>query len=191
MLIPRQIQAQIEAALLKGKTLVLFGPRQVGKTRRVQSLHAAHPKKSAYVSCDLPEVEKLLREPMPEELRRFAADRRLLVLDGAQRAESIGLALKILHEHFPKTQFLVTGSSSFELGKPVKEPLTGRNREFPLYPRSRSPSWPRSTTSPRCASHCPGCCALAATPKPSPARNQRIKTGALGALIPGKQIEGS
>ena len=51
-----------------------------------------------------------------------------------QAGEAAGL--KILHEHFPETQFLVTGSSSFELGKSVKEPLTGRKREFLMYPIS-------------------------------------------------------
>lgn len=136
MLIQRQIQPQIEGALFRGKTLVLYGPRQVGKTTLAKAILAAHREKSAYVSCDLPEVQKLLRQPKLEELRRFVADRRLVVLDEAQRVEGIGLALKILHEHFPDTQFLVTGSSSFELGKSVKEPLTGRKREFLLYPVS-------------------------------------------------------
>jgi len=134
MLIERQLQPQIEAALFKGKILVLFGPRQVGKTTLAKAILEAHPEKSAYVTCDLSEVQKLLCESKLEDLRRFVADRRLIVLDEAQRVEGIGLALKILHEHFPKTQFLVTGSSSFELGKSVKEPLTGRKREFLLYP---------------------------------------------------------
>jgi hypothetical protein len=136
MLIPRQLKPQIEAALFKGKTIALFGPRQVGKTTLVKTILGAHPEKSGYVSCDLPEVQKLLREPRLEELRVFVADRQLIVLDEAQRVEGIGLALKILHEHFPKTQFIVTGSSSFELGKFVKEPMTGRKREFLLYPVS-------------------------------------------------------
>ena len=138
MLINRQIQRQIDEALFKGKTIVLYGPRQVGKTTLAKAILKVHTGKSAYVSCDLPEVQKLLREPRLEDLRRFVGDSRLLVLDEAQRVEGIGLALKILHEHFPKTQFLVTGSSSFELGKSVKEPLTGRKREFLLYPISLS-----------------------------------------------------
>ncbi len=136
MFIARQIQPQLEAALFKGKTLILFGPRQVGKTTLAKAILEAHPEKAAYVSCDLPEAQQLLREPRLEELRRFVADNRLIVLDEAQRVDGIGLALKILHEHFPKTQFLVTGSSSFELGRSVKEPLTGRKREFLLYPVS-------------------------------------------------------
>jgi predicted AAA+ superfamily ATPase len=136
MLIPRQIQSQIEAALFKGKTLVLFGPRQVGKTTLAKAILETRSEKSAYISCDLPEVQKLLRDSKLEDLRRFVADHRLLVLDEAQRVEGIGLALKILHEYFPKTQLLVTGSSSFELGRSVKEPLTGRKREFLLHPVS-------------------------------------------------------
>jgi predicted AAA+ superfamily ATPase len=136
MLIPRLMQRPIDEALFKGKTIVVFGPRQVGKTTLVKSLLETRSETSAYFSCDLPEVQKLLREPNLEELRRFVAERQLIVLDEAQRVEGIGLALKILHEHFPKTQFIVTGSSSFELGKSVKEPLTGRKREFLLYPIS-------------------------------------------------------
>ena len=38
MLIERQIQRQIEANLFKGKTLVLFGPRQVGKTTLAEAI---------------------------------------------------------------------------------------------------------------------------------------------------------
>jgi predicted AAA+ superfamily ATPase len=134
MLIQRQIQPQMEAAFFKGKTLVLFGPRQVGKTTLAKAILETRSEKSIYCSCDLPEVHKLLAEPRLEDLRRFVADNRIVVLDEAQRVETIGLAVKILHEHFPETQFLVTGSSSFELGKSVKEPLTGRKREFLLHP---------------------------------------------------------
>jgi len=130
----RILQLQIEESLFKGKTIVMFGPRQVGKTTLAKAILAKHHAQSAYVSCDLPAVQKLLREPVLDELRRFVSNRRLIVLDEAQRVEGIGMTLKILHEHFPETQFLVTGSSSFELGRSVKEPLTGRKREFLLYP---------------------------------------------------------
>ncbi len=135
-MIPRIIQAQLEEALFQGKTMVLYGPRQVGKTTLAKAILERHPEKAAYVSCDLPEVQRLLAASNLEALRRFVGGNRLIVLDEAQRVEGIGLVLKILHEHFPDTQFLVTGSSSFELGHAVKEPLTGRKREFMLYPVS-------------------------------------------------------
>ena len=84
MLIERQTQAQIESVLFKGKTIVLFGPRQVGKTTLVKTILETHAENSSYVSCDLPEVQKLLREPKLEDLRRFVADCRLVVLDEAR-----------------------------------------------------------------------------------------------------------
>jgi predicted AAA+ superfamily ATPase len=135
-MIPRLLQPQIEAALFKGKTIVLFGPRQVGKTTLARIILESHKEAGAYATCDLSETQRLLRNPRIDELRRFVADRRLIVIDEAQRVEGIGLTLKILHEHFPDTQFIATGSSSFELGHRVKEPLTGRKREFFLYPLS-------------------------------------------------------
>ena len=98
MLIERQIQRQIEAALFKGKTLVLFGPRQVGKTTLVKTILEAHPGKSSYVSCDLPEVQKLLREPKLEDLRRFVAHCRLLVLDEAGRSPVV---IRPILRHWP------------------------------------------------------------------------------------------
>ncbi len=135
-MIPRLISAEIGRTLHKGKILVLFGPRQVGKTTLARAILQEHETDSAYVSCDLPEIRRLLGNPVLADLRSFVGSRRLLVLDEAQRVEGIGLALKILHEHFPETQLLVTGSSSFDLGRSVKEPLTGRKREFLLYPLS-------------------------------------------------------
>jgi predicted AAA+ superfamily ATPase len=136
LVIPRILQAKIEAALFKGKTIILFGPRQVGKTTLAQALLSVHQEKGAYVTCDLSEVQRLLQEANLDELRRFVGGRRLIVIDEAQRVEGIGLTLKILHEHFPATQIIATGSSSFELGHRVKEPLTGRKSEFLLYPVS-------------------------------------------------------
>jgi len=47
MLIERQIQRQIEATSFKGKTLVLFGPRQVGKTTLAKAILEVHPERSA------------------------------------------------------------------------------------------------------------------------------------------------
>jgi len=55
-------------------------------------------------------------------------------LDEAQRVHNIGLKLKLLADNFPKQQVIATGSSSFDLSGEIKEPLTGRSREFWLYP---------------------------------------------------------
>ncbi|MBI4025928.1 MAG: AAA family ATPase [Verrucomicrobia bacterium] len=52
-MLSRLVQHQIEAALFKGKTLVIFGPRQVGKTTLAKAILEAHPAQSAYVSFSL------------------------------------------------------------------------------------------------------------------------------------------
>ncbi len=48
--IDRLIQAQTEAVLFHGKTLVVFGPCQVGKTVLLQAITGGLPEKSAFVS---------------------------------------------------------------------------------------------------------------------------------------------
>lgn len=60
----------------------------------------------------------------------------VLFIDEAQRIPDIGINLKIIYENMPGLKMLITGSSSFELGNLVKEPLTGRTSTFKLMPFS-------------------------------------------------------
>jgi hypothetical protein len=59
-----------------------------------------------------------------------------VVIDEAQRVRDVGLTLKLIADNFSETQVIATGSSSFELSGKISEPLTGRKREFFLYPFS-------------------------------------------------------
>ena len=58
------------------------------------------------------------------------------MIDEAQRVSDIGITAKLIHGNFPKINLLLTGSSSLDLANSTKEPLTGRSREFILYPLS-------------------------------------------------------
>ena len=69
-------------------------------------------------------------------LKRFVGDSKIVILDEAQRVENIGLSLKVLHNYCPDTQFIATGSSSFDLANKINEPLIGRNIKFEMYPLS-------------------------------------------------------
>jgi predicted AAA+ superfamily ATPase len=60
----------------------------------------------------------------------------MIFIDEAQRVKDIGLTLKIAIDAMPEKQFIVTGSSSFDLANKINEPLTGRKYEFSLYPFS-------------------------------------------------------
>lgn len=127
----------MEDALFKGKIVVIYGPRQVGKTTLAKLiLQNRQEIKSAYFNCDEPDICQALTDKTSTELKLFLGDSKLVVLDEAQRVKNIGLTLKLLADNYPKMQIIATGSSSFDLSNQIFEPLTGRKKEFYLYPFS-------------------------------------------------------
>jgi len=138
MIVPRAIQPAIEKALFKGKVLVLYGARQVGKTTLIRAIQARFPTDSVYLSCDEPDIRLALSERTSTELRLLLGNRKLVLIDEAQRVKNIGLTLKLLVDNFPDIQVIATGSSSFDLSNDISEPLTGRKIELLLHPLSVS-----------------------------------------------------
>jgi predicted AAA+ superfamily ATPase len=136
MLITRKIREDLRKSLFKGKIVILYGARQVGKTTLVKSIIKEYSKDSLYLNCDEIDVREALTDKTSTELKSFIGKSRLVVIDEAQRVKNIGLTLKLLIDNFPETQIIATGSSSFELSGKIKEPLTGRKTEFFLYPFS-------------------------------------------------------
>lgn len=136
MKIQRLLLTQLTQALQPGKALIVYGPRQVGKTTLVQDLLAATDLPHVYISAD----ELIYREALASQNRRtlgeLLGDSRLLVIDEAQRVPEIGLNLKILVDNYPHAIIIATGSASFDLARKVSEPLTGRKLTFTLYPAS-------------------------------------------------------
>jgi len=138
MLITRKIQKKAEKALFKGKIVIIYGPRQVGKTTLVKQIKEKYSDGSAYFNCDEPDIREALTNKTSTELREFLnLDRKkMIVLDEAQRVKNIGITLKLIVDNFPEIQVIATGSSSFDLANEISEPLTGRKNEFFLYPFS-------------------------------------------------------
>lgn len=136
-MIYRTIFPKIVNLIGKGKILVVYGPRQVGKTTLVKELisQSSHLN-PLYFNCDEPDIRNALTNKTSTELKSFVGSSNLLVIDEAQRVENIGLTLKLLVDTFPYLNIVVTGSSSFELSNKIKEPLTGRAFEFMLFPLS-------------------------------------------------------
>lgn len=132
----RAIQPAVESALFKGKTIVIYGARQVGKTTLVRAILARHPKGALYLNCDEPDIRAALSDRSSTELRALIGPNTLLAIDEAQRVRNIGLTLKLLVDGIPEVQVIATGSSSFELSNTIAEPLTGRKVEFHLFPLS-------------------------------------------------------
>ncbi len=136
MIIKRAIQGRIEKYLFKGKIIAIYGARQVGKTTLVKEIIKKHPDDSIYLNCDEPDIRALLSDKTSTELKFILGDKKLVVIDEAQRVKNIGITLKLIVDNFPEKQLVVTGSSSFDLTGEIEEPLTGRKLDFYLYPFS-------------------------------------------------------
>jgi hypothetical protein len=136
MKIPRLLLPKLQEALLPGKVLVFYGPRQVGKTTLAKELLSIVPLRSRFVNADELLYREVLASQNRQRLGELLGDSELLVIDEAQRVPEIGLNLKILVDSFPQAIILATGSASFELANKINEPLTGRKLTFNLFPAS-------------------------------------------------------
>ncbi len=136
MKIKRFLLSQIQELLLPGKVLVLYGPRQVGKTTLANDLLESVSIPSRFVNADELIYREQLSSQSRQRLGEVLGDAGLLVIDEAQRVPDIGINLKILADNFPNATILATGSASFDLANKIIEPLTGRSLTFYLYPLS-------------------------------------------------------
>ena len=135
-MLPR-IYEDLDAYLKPAKVLVLFGPRQVGKTTLIQHYLAKTPYKYRLETGDNVQMQAILAIPHLAKLKEFVAGYELMVIDEAQKIQNIGNTLKLLVDQVPGLRIAVTGSSSFELAGQVGEPLTGRKMTLHLFPMSQ------------------------------------------------------
>ena len=130
----RTIESTIKEKIDGGKAIVVVGARQVGKTTLLNQLLKG--KDYLFLDADDPSTRSLLSSPTTEQIKTFIGDYEYVFIDEAQRIPGIGLTLKIITDQFKKVQLFVSGSSSFDLGNELNEPLTGRKWEYGLFPIS-------------------------------------------------------
>jgi len=135
-MIHRILEDKIHGELFKGKAIVIFGPRQAGKTTLVKSIVSSFGESVKWLNGDESDVRDLFNDPTSDGLKLISGNARIMVIDEAQRIRNIGLAIKLLVDIHPEIQVIATGSSSFELANEIKEPLTGRKFEHFLFPYS-------------------------------------------------------
>jgi len=134
-MIKRILEQRIRDKCFKGKAILLFGPRQTGKTTLLNTLFS-HTPDTRWLNGDDAETRLLLENITLIKWKRILGDATMLVLDEAQRISDIGLKIKLITDQMPEIQVVASGSSAFELANQVKEPLTGRKWEFQLFPIS-------------------------------------------------------
>ncbi len=136
MQIPRAYQ-DLEKHLKENKVLILFGPRQVGKTTLLQNYLKNCPYKYKLESGDNLRVQNILGSQDFKQIKEYCQGYELIAVDEAQRIPGIGMGLKILVDQVPGIRVITTGSSSFEVAGQIGEPLTGRKVTLTLYPISQ------------------------------------------------------
>lgn len=135
-MIARILDQKIRKDLFKGKAIILYGPRQSGKTTLIRKIATESGLPFLFQSGDEPDTRELFENATSTRLKALIGDRKLVVIDEAQRIANIGIAIKLITDNLPEVQVVATGSSSFELAETIREPLTGRKYEHFLFPVS-------------------------------------------------------
>jgi hypothetical protein len=136
--IERQLKTGIKEKFFKGKAIILYGSRQVGKTTLIENILSEIKLDILYLNGDDSDTREMLNQPNLTKLLKLIGKAKIVFIDEAQRVSEIGTAIKIIVDRIKHVQVIVTGSSSFMLSESTKEPLTGRAYEFVLYPISFS-----------------------------------------------------
>jgi predicted AAA+ superfamily ATPase len=71
---PRIIESRVNQLLFKGKAVILYGARQVGKTTLIRSLQESRPEKSVYLNCDEPDIRLSLADAYSGQFPRCTSD---------------------------------------------------------------------------------------------------------------------
>lgn len=127
---------KIEEKLFKGKAILVFGARQVGKTTLIENLLKKEKNSVLHVSGDEPDVREVLTNINSTQLRNYIGNNKIFFIDEAQRIPNIGLTLKLITDKLKDIQVIATGSSTFEIANAANETLTGRKYIFEIFPPS-------------------------------------------------------
>ena len=136
-LIYRELQPLVEKQT-PPKAVVVFGPRRVGKTTLLREI--AKVTTVSWYNGDNPEDIDRLELRSSGDVLTVLHQADTLVIDEAQRFPNIGLTLKRLVDanetETKPTRIFVTGSSSLDLAKGVKESAVGRLVMRQMWPLS-------------------------------------------------------
>jgi uncharacterized protein len=118
------------------KALIIFGPRQTGKTTLAKALANQLQEPVEYFNGDAAITKSLWKVENIEALKQSFGSKKIVILDEAQMIEHVGIISKQLIDAQLGIQFVITGSSSLTIADKTQEALTGRKWEYFLYPIS-------------------------------------------------------
>lgn len=133
--ITRAVYKEFKRKVQPQKVLILLGARRVGKTMLINKF-LSEQKSEDYIFFNGEDQETLdlLEERSINNYKRLIGEKKLLVIDEAQKIPSIGVKLKLLVDTIEGLHIIVTGSSVFDLANMLGEPLVGRANTIKLFP---------------------------------------------------------
>lgn len=124
----------LDKYLKPGKVLIIYGPRQVGKTTLLNDFLAQTKLKYRLDSGENIRIQEVFASNDSAKILEYVKNYELIAIDEAQKIKNIGQGLKIIIDQIPDIKIIATGSSSFELAGQIGEPLTGRKNTVTLFP---------------------------------------------------------
>ena len=135
-MINRILFDKILSSLRPGKVVVLLGARRVGKTFLIKEIMNKAAEPYLFLNGEEFSTRKLLERRTVKNYLAVLGDKKLLVIDEAQKIPEIGNILKLMVDGIDDLKIIATGSSAFDLQNKAGEPLTGRKITLNLYPLS-------------------------------------------------------
>ncbi len=133
MILDRIIEDRLLKSLVPNKAVVLVGPRRVGKTVLLNQIIEKVEEPYLLLSGEDFEVLTLLERRSIQHYKNVLGEKRLLIIDEAQKIPDIGNKIKLMVDHIEGLKVILTGSSAFDIGNVTGEPLTGRKTTYHLY----------------------------------------------------------
>lgn len=124
----------LEKYLKPGKALIIYGPRQSGKTTLLNDFLLQTKLKYRLDSGENIRIQEIFSSDDFIKILEYVKNYKLVAIDEAQKIKNIGQGLKIIVDQAKNVKVIATGSSSFELAGQVGEPLTGRKNTIILFP---------------------------------------------------------
>lgn len=134
MYIPQYQLTNLKKLAIPGKVVLIYGPRRTGKTTLLEHFIAELQEPFHLVNGEDIFVQEILSSQSIDKLKDFIGQKKLLIIDEAQKVPNIGLNLKLIVDHIPQIRVIATGSSSFDLSVQAGEPLTGRKWTMHMFP---------------------------------------------------------
>lgn len=135
-LVDRTLEDQILQNFSENKVVVLLGARRIGKTVLLNQIIDKIEEPFLFFNGEDFTTMELLERRSIQHYKNIIGDRKMLIIDEAQKIPEIGKILKLIVDGIKGIKVLVTGSSAFDISKYTGEPLTGRRKTFYMFPLS-------------------------------------------------------